>query len=81
MESDYQKQELFAFDCQKCGNPKRKMFPSERAGDIDSTERSKNRFKKWGIAEVVVRLIFAPCSWNDVQCLMSAEFLLFTVTT
>ena len=52
------------------------MFPSEIAGDIDSTERSKNHFKKWGTVEVVGRLIFAPCSWNDVQCLLRFYFSL-----
>ena len=52
------------------------MFPTESAGDIDSTERSKSRFKKWGIVEVVGRLIFAPCSWNDVQCLLNFYFSL-----
>ena len=52
------------------------MFPTESAGDIDSTERSKSRFKKWGIVEVVGRLIFAPCGWNDVQCLLNFYFSL-----
>ena len=52
------------------------MFPAESAGDIDSTERSKSRFQKWGIVEVTGRLIFAPCSWNDVQCLLNFYFSL-----
>ena len=73
MESEYQK--FLLLIAKNVEIQKERCFP-HKVQETDSTERSKNRFKKWSIVEVVGRLIFAPFSWNDVQCLLRFYFSL-----